>query len=214
MRPHPILALLPTALLALGCNNEPNRAAQPDAPSQRGAQSQRDTDARGAAHNKAAGHTTTAGRTNTAGARKPIDPRDQYAFVRDVSAAQRADADEDPGAYHRVLTSWSGKRYRWELAYVPLLCRSPEACVMAPFDHARAKRRIVQGWLPKLQLDDTAHQALRAQCEDKKRCIATVEGTMQLTLSSQQATRVLFENAAVVSTRDAAQSESWIVARR
>lgn len=202
MRPHPILALLPAALLALGCNSEPT-------PSQRSAHSQRDAQAQGAAHTKTAGHTSGA-----AGAHKPLDPRDQYAFVADVSAAQRADVDEDPGAYHRVLTSWSGKRYRWELAYLPLLCRSPEACVMAPFDHARAKRRIVQGWLPKLQLDATAHEALRAQCEGKKRCIVTVEGTMKLTLSSQQATRVTFEQATIVSARDAAQSESWIVARR
>ena len=144
----------------------------------------------------------------------PPNARDQYAFAAAVAAAQRIDLEEDPNAYHRTWTSWNGKRYRWELAYVPLLCRSAEACVMAPFDHARSDERIVQGWLPRLRFDDATHADLQARCQGKKRCIVTVEGTMKLTLSSQEPTSIAFEQPRIVSSRAAAASESWIVARR
>jgi hypothetical protein len=143
-----------------------------------------------------------------------IDARDQYSFVDDVMTALRSDLEEDPNAYDRVAQSWDGKRYRWELAYVPLLCPSADRCVMAPFDHARFDKRVMQGWLPRIQLDRATHAALAAKCSDKKRCIVTVEGRMKLTLSSDQPTSVTFEQARVEAARAAAVDESWIVARR
>jgi hypothetical protein len=180
------LTLIALALVAFGCNDKPVVDGQPQ---------------------KEATPAATP-------APPKIDTRDQYTFVKDVMKAQRADLEEDPNAYYRVEQSWSGKRFRWELAYVPLLCRSADSCLMAPFDHARFEKRVIQGWLPRVELDAVAHAALVAQCRDKKRCIVTVDGKMKASLSSEQPTSVAFEQARIDRVRDAGRDESWIVARR
>lgn len=142
------------------------------------------------------------------------DERDQVQLATALSEARSTSLEEDPDAYGRVVRSWHGRRYRWELAHVPLLCRTPKACYMAPFDHNRIERRALQGWLPRLEMSDAEFAALEAGCKDTRRCIVRIEGTMGLEASADAPTHVTFTGVRVLGTRAAGDGEAWIVASR
>lgn len=147
--------------------------------------------------------------------RADVDARDQYAFVQALIAAQQADPESDPNAHARFTRDWKGRRYSWELAYLAPLCQRAESCVMAPFDHARQPTRIMQGWLPRLALDEDSHAALVASCRDTSRCIVRIEGTLSTLMASPELpTSLAFSDVRITSTRPARADESWVVSRQ
>src|SRR5437867_4157149 len=105
-----------------------------------------------------------AGSAATPASSGELDPRDQYALLRDITAAQSAPLDERPARLEAVRSRWLGRRYRWEALFVAPLCRRPGACVVAPFDTARVASPVAQGWLPRLDLDDAASEGLGSSC--------------------------------------------------
>lgn len=142
-----------------------------------------------------------------------MDRRDQYALVRDIGSAQTVDANDDPEALARVTRAWQGRRYRWELAYLPALCQSADRCVLAPFDHARFERRVAQGWLPRLELDDKSFAALRKSCHSYTQCIVEIDARLaKLRLSTELPTQVSLDSVEVRGARQARPNESWVVA--
>ena len=179
------LLLSAMALLLIACNETPQAKLEPAA--------------------KPAQPTATAS----------VDTRDQYALAHELVSAAKVDPDDDPDAYGRIVRSWEGKRYQWELAVIDVLCRRADSCVVAPFDHNRFEKRVVQGWLPRLELDAAAHAELQRQCQGKTRCIVRVDANMRaLTASEAMPTSVTLNDVRILEARAPRQDESWVVTRR
>jgi hypothetical protein len=148
-------------------------------------------------------------------ARVEVDGRDQYALANDIVTALAADPDEDPDALGRVRKAWQGRRFRWELAYLPALCARADRCTVAPFDHARFKRPVAQGWLPRLQLDETSFASLKRACKDHPLCVVRVDARLtKLRLSTELPTQLALDSVEVVGARAPRSGESWIVKPR
>jgi hypothetical protein len=153
--------------------------------------------------------------TDTAAASTPIDARDQYALLADIETTVGTSLSRDAVSMANVRQSWQGKRFRWELASVPLFCRSAKACHVAPFDHARfPDRRIHQGWMPQLELDDAGFAELGRLCAGKKVCVIEVEATMrELVFDPELATAVRLADVRLLGAREGQPHESWISSR-
>ena len=145
----------------------------------------------------------------------PVDARDQYALLADIEATIGNALARDAAAMAAVRSKWQGNRFRWELASVPLFCRSATACHVAPFDHARfPDRRIQQGWMPQLELDDAGYAELGRLCAGRKVCVVEVEATMrELVFDPELATAVRLADVRLLRARDGKPDESWIASR-
>lgn len=143
-----------------------------------------------------------------------IDPRDQYALAHAIAQA-RASREGLDTALARTRSAWIGRRYRWELAFMPTLC-DDEACVMMPFDHQRdPEHPIRQGWLPRLDLEDGERRALEDACQGHARCVVDLSGHLgQLELSSEQPTSMTLSQVEIHGAREAGPDESWVLAPR
>jgi hypothetical protein len=139
-----------------------------------------------------------------------IDPRDQYALASALSQAQRSQSDVQEQRYDDLRREYRGKRLSWEVRLSPPLCRSAEKCVVLPFDHARSKERIVQGWLPRLELDAKSFAELEQACSPHAGCVFRFEGTLsKLVASPEMATSLSFSDVRIVRARAEAPAESW-----
>ena len=148
---------------------------------------------------------------------EPIhDDRDQYALVAEIIEARGKHKSEAAPALDAVKSSWFGHRYTWEVALVPALCRDGATCVAMPFDHLRnTESPIIQGWLPRVQLDHAAHAELLERCKPHKTCVFTFEGRLdRLVLTPEDPISVGFSEVEIVGTRAATSAESWIVRPR
>ncbi|MBC8074042.1 MAG: hypothetical protein IAG13_37325, partial [Deltaproteobacteria bacterium] len=143
------------------------------------------------------------------------DPRDQYALLHDIEAALGDGLGRDAGAMTSVQQAWQGRRYRWELAMVPMFCTAPERCFLAPFDHARsAGGRIRQGWMPRLELDATGFAALQQACAGKAACVVRIAGTLQrFVFEVEQPTALELGEIEIVGAREADATESWLASK-
>lgn len=144
-----------------------------------------------------------------------VDPRDQYALLTVLEATLGDALTRDAGRMADVRADWEGRRYRWEVAFVPLLCRSAAACHVRPFDHARlGGRRIQQGWMPQLELDAAGLAELERHCAGRRVCVLDVEATLrEFVFDPELATTLRFSEVALHRARDAATTESWMSAR-
>lgn len=144
-----------------------------------------------------------------------IDPRDQYALAHAIAQA-RASREQLETALARTRSAWIGRRYRWELAFVPALCGQEGSCVMMPFDHQRdPEHPIRQGWLPRLDLPGEERRALHEACRGHARCVVDLSGHLgQLELSMEQPTSMTLSQVELHGVRDAAPGESWVLAPR
>ena len=144
-----------------------------------------------------------------------IDPRDQYALLADIENALGDSIERDASAMTTVRSAWIGKRVRWEVGFVPVFCRSHERCNVAPFDHgSRPDRRIRQGFMPELALDEAGFAAIQAACADHDRCVLHIEATMgRFAFSPEEPTAIRFDDVVLIGARAATAEESWIVSR-
>jgi hypothetical protein len=96
----------------------------------------------------------------------------------------------------------------------PPLCRRAGACHVVPFDNARAGTRLVEGWLPRLELDAGGKAALDAACAGHAHCVLRFEGHLvDFALSTVLPTRLTFDGVKVLGGRDAAPDERWFARR-
>lgn len=144
-----------------------------------------------------------------------VDGRDQYELALAVVGARAVDPEEDPAALSRVVSAWQGRRYRWEVRWVAPLCSSPDACVVAPFDHNRFEQPVVQGWLPGLTLQPEQHAQIATMCDGLQGCVLTFEAELgSLVLSHELPTSVHFDDVEVIGARAMRGDESWVRRRR
>lgn len=141
-----------------------------------------------------------------------IDPRDQYTLVQQIIDARSRQEPELATALDAVRHDWQHRRYRWEVALVPTLCRAATSCVALPFDHLRhPDLQIVQGWLPRLELDTEVHARLLRSCEPHQQCVFTFAGDLdRFVLDAEDPTSLAFANVEIESVRAAEPTESWI----
>lgn len=144
-----------------------------------------------------------------------VDPRDQYTLAHEIAAARRT-RDGLETALARTRAAWQGRRFRWELAFVPELCRATGPCVALPFDHARDERHpIRQGWLPRLQLDAEQREALATRCRAHRRCVLDISGQLaRFELSVEVPPSLTLADVQVHGTRDSRRTESWVMGAR
>jgi hypothetical protein len=129
-----------------------------------------------------------------------LDPRSQYDLAEELARADALDVDARQPELDRLRRAWEGRRYRWEVFLVPVLCARQDDCHVVPFDRARAGARIVQGWLPRLDLDETQLARLKDGCAARERCAVEIEGTLRrFVLSMDDPTSLRFDD--VVVTR-------------
>ncbi|MCH9686667.1 MAG: hypothetical protein K0V04_34865 [Deltaproteobacteria bacterium] len=144
-----------------------------------------------------------------------VDPRDQYALAQAIMHAKSVREDLE-GTLARTRADWIGRRYRWEMAFLPALCPQAGHCVALPFDHHRnPDQRIRQGWLPRLSLDAEQREAMRTACSGRSRCVIDVSAALdQLELSTEQPTSMTLTGVEVHGVRDAGPDESWVLGPR
>jgi hypothetical protein len=144
-----------------------------------------------------------------------LDTRDQYALLVELEDAIGNGLDRDGNAMARVRSAWIGKRFRWEVGFVPMLCASAERCHVTPFDHGRRPdKRIRQGFMPELTLDATGFAAVQTACEQHSPCVLEIEATLgRFAFSPDEATALRFDDVDVRGARTARPDESWIVSR-
>jgi hypothetical protein len=143
-----------------------------------------------------------------------VDRRTQYELAHAIVEAKTR--REDPSALARTRSTWIGRRYRWEMAFMPALCGAEGQCVMMPFDHKRdPEHPIRQGWLPRLELDVEEREALGEACKEHARCVVDLSGHLgQLELSMEQPTSMTLSKVEIHGVREAAAGESWVLAPR
>ena len=137
-----------------------------------------------------------------------VDQRDQYRLASMVD-----DARQGPAAgMETVRQSWLGSRLRWEVGYLPALCRDGGPCVALPFDHARYQPRLPQGWLPRLELRPEQREELARRCAAVSgQCVLAFEGTLdRFELGPDRATSLTFVDVEVGTVRAAGAEESWV----
>jgi hypothetical protein len=116
-----------------------------------------------------------------------LDPRSQYDLAAALTQVETARDRADLAAgYARLRTAWVGRRYRWTVRVVGPLCRSRDACNVLPFDRAGRDRKVVQGWMPRLDLDEGAFAALQRACAGRAPCEVQVEGTLSRMIADTQ----------------------------
>lgn len=145
-------------------------------------------------------------------AQKPAaehDERTSYALAADVAKALSEPSLTRAQSLESVRADWQGKRYRWDVGVSAPLCRVA-TCNVFPFDHASSEARIVQGWLPRLELSEAVHADLVERCGPGL-CVATVEGTLKtFVLSAEDPTSLTFSDVAVLGVRARGENEAWV----
>ncbi|MCA9705479.1 MAG: hypothetical protein KDK70_06515, partial [Myxococcales bacterium] len=143
---------------------------------------------------------------------KPVDSRDQYALAHAIQDARAARQDLE-STLARTRADWVGRRYRWQMAFVPALCGPVGPCVVMPFDHAHdPDHPIRQGWLPRLELSAEQRTSMAEACEAHARCVIDISGTLdRFELSTEQPTSLTLTSVELHGTRAATASESWVL---
>lgn len=172
----------------IGCSRAPTPAAAPTSV------------ASAASVASASAPPTAAAPTSIVSAPPAADPRDQRALAEAIRAADQTD---DPhAALLKIRRDWIGRRYTWQARYQAILCRSPQTCHVIAFERAQRDRDIVQGWMPRLNLDEASHAALVKRCAKIKRCEIRFRGTLsQLTLAEEVLPAVGFADVELLPDR-------------
>lgn len=140
-----------------------------------------------------------------------LDPRDQYELARAMVSARQAPEDDRPGRFEDVRDDWLGKRVRWEMLYIPTLCRAADHCNANLFDHGRG--RVALGLLPGLRLTAAEHTRLGELCGAHETCVFTAEGTIaEFVFDPLEFPRIVLGDVHVVSARASRPDEQWFAA--
>lgn len=132
--------------------------------------------------------------------RVPVDSRSQYDLVAAIAEAERLDSDDADIRYEEIRRDYQGKRFRWQVHRIAALCPGTERCNVLPFDAGgEDHRKVVQGWMPKLQLTPETFAALDARCAGDQRCTFEFEGTLdKFVLSTEHLTSLHFNDIRVL----------------
>ena len=141
-----------------------------------------------------------------------IDPRDPYAMVDDMRAAERVDAAAQPQAIADVRSSWEGHRFRWEMMRVAVLCTRADSCLFAPYDLARFDRPVDLGYLPRVVFDAETFAALGERCAAfAGTCVVTMEATLEtFTFTIDEPTTLTLSQPTILETRDIREGEYFL----
>ncbi len=143
-----------------------------------------------------------------------LDARSQYTLV-EAALAARADSDLADTKLAAVRKDWVKHRIRWQMRYIAPLCQRADSCAVAPVDYNQFEGRVVQGWLPSLELTEASHTQIVNECEGKSRCIIEFEAEIkELVLSTVEPTSMNLSNVEILGARSAKDTESWVKRKR
>lgn len=181
------VSLAAAALIAAGCGKKSDAPASSENPPA----SDQSSTAAPAATSAESGDVTRTD-TTVSGER---DSRTQYDLAVDIKRAETARGDDSDLVWNEVRRDYHGKRFTWTVLYLPVLCREAARCNVAPFDRTGADKKIIQGWMPRLEMSDAEFAKLKNQCGTKARCQFRFEGTLyHLTLSPDHLTALRFND--------------------
>lgn len=118
-----------------------------------------------------------------------IDPRSP----RDLAGALAAVEADDAAGYAEVVRSFRGRRYRWPLYLVAPLCR-PDRCNVLAFERIGREHGVVQGWLPRLEIESGQRARLLERCAGQSPCRFVAEVRLaELVASPERFTSVTLD---------------------
>jgi hypothetical protein len=124
---------------------------------------------------------------------------DQYDLLKAITQAEAMNAEKAEERYLQIRREWSGKRVHWRVFVIPQLCQSADQCHVMPFDRFGKDKKVLQGWMPKLEIDSQALAAIHKSCAQQKRCSIEFEGTLsQFTLSTEFLTNLRFSDVKIL----------------
>jgi hypothetical protein len=127
------------------------------------------------------------------------DTRTQYDFATALAAIEQLPRDQAALKYPELRRDWVARRYQWKVHVVPALCASVERCNVQPFDTGGADRHIVQGWMPRLEIDEADFASIQRACTGAERCTITFRGTLtRLVLSTEEFTALGFTDVEIL----------------
>jgi len=147
--------------------------------------------------------------------RAPLAHSDQYAFLRDLRAAQASDDPRrEDAAYAAVAARWRDQVVVWHVLVPRALCRRADACYALPFDHADPRAQdlapILEGWMPRLELGEVAFRRLDSLCGDAATCSVDVAANVkEVTLSTELPTAVALDRVQILAGGPPAAIERW-----
>src|SRR5262249_2390911 len=104
--------------------------------------------------------------------------------------ASELDAADRNGTWMEVKHRWQGKQGTWTVIRHRALCRTAEACNVAPFP---VRGGAKYGWLPKLELAPEQFAKLDAGCGAAEDCQITFDGVLAtLDVSGDEPTKLRF----------------------
>lgn len=126
----------------------------------------------------------------------------QYQLAKEIHDAERQPTEDDRAlALSKIGDSWRGKRYSWTSFFVPAFCPSYERCHILPFDRGSRDSKIVQGWSPKIDIDQEEWLKLSESCKNQALCEIRFEGTLdKFTISTVDFTSLGFVDVQILAS--------------
>lgn len=127
------------------------------------------------------------------------DTRTQYDLATALAAIEQLPREQAALELPELRRGWIARRYQWKVHVVPALCASVERCNVQPFDTGGADRHIVQGWMPRLEIDEADFASIQRACTGAERCTVTFRGTLtKLVLSTEEFTALGFTDVEIL----------------
>lgn len=123
-------------------------------------------------------------------------PKPVLAHATQMDLARELEDADRKGTWPDVRARWQGQRLHWTVTRQRSLCRSFDACHVAPFAISRPAK---VGWLPALQLTASEYQKLERGCGDAEQCSVDFEGTLAvLDVSADLPTSLKFSDVRIL----------------
>jgi hypothetical protein len=132
-------------------------------------------------------------------------PPPSPAAMPTLAAATQADLGREiddadrRGTWIEVKRRWQGQQLRWSVTRQALLCKTEDACNVAPFPITRP---ALHGWMPLMTFAPGEFAKLATACGTAAQCDFTFEGKLsELNVSGEQPTRMRFTDVRIVTTQ-------------
>jgi len=128
-----------------------------------------------------------------------LDSRSLLELAQDIRSVEKGDPYDAEEGYAEVVSSYRGKRFRWQLYLVRALCGESQ-CNAMPFKDGGKDVGVVAGWMPRLAMSPKTRTTLLKQCGDQPQCPFTVEATLaEFTASTEKFTSLGLKDVTLVS---------------
>jgi hypothetical protein len=123
-------------------------------------------------------------------------PKPVLAHATQEDLARELDEADRRGTWADVKARWQGQQLHWTVTRQRSLCRSVDACHVAPFAITRPAK---VGWLPAVKFAAGEYAKIEAGCGDAEQCELEIDGTLaDLSVSAELPASLKFSDVHVV----------------